>query len=81
MPMTSAQQSAWNAGTGGGMEPSALNFLILGFLGGVLFLFAAWVLVTAFRGVSNKSVPMDKLPEAAIRLILLLLLTLFFFFY
>ncbi|MFQ6245919.1 TIGR03758 family integrating conjugative element protein [Yersinia enterocolitica] len=81
MPMTSAQQSAWNAGAGGGMEPFALNFLILGLLGGVLFLFAAWVLVTAFRGVSNKSVPMDKLPEAAIRLILLLLLTLFFFFH
>lgn len=36
MSMTSAQQSGWSAGTGGGMEPSALNLLILGLLGAVL---------------------------------------------
>ncbi|WP_038830937.1 TIGR03758 family integrating conjugative element protein [Yersinia pseudotuberculosis] len=81
MPMTGAQQSAWNAGGGGGMEPSSLNFLILGLLGGVIFLFSAWTLVTAYRGVINKSLAMDKLPETAIRLICLLLLTLFFFFH
>ncbi|WJV63490.1 TIGR03758 family integrating conjugative element protein [Pectobacteriaceae bacterium CE70] len=81
MSMTSAQQSGWSAGTGGGMEPASLNLLILGLLGAVLFLFVAWVLVTAYRGVSDKSIPMSKLPETAIRLVVLLLLTLFFFFH
>jgi len=81
MPMNSAQQSAWSAGTGGGMEPSSLNLLILGTLAAILFLFAAWVLVTAYRGVVHKSIPMEKLPDTAIRLILLLLLSLFFFFH
>ena len=81
MSMTSAQQSGWSAGTGGGMEPSALNLLILGLLGALLFLFVAWVLVTAYRGVSDKSIPMSKLPESAIRLVVLLLVTLFLFFH
>ncbi|MCB5303579.1 TIGR03758 family integrating conjugative element protein [Yersinia bercovieri] len=81
MSMTSAQQSGWSAGTGGGMDPSSLNLLILGLLGAVLFLFVAWVLVTAYRGVSEKSIPMSKLPETAIRLVVMLLLTLFFFFH
>lgn len=81
MSMTSAQQSGWSAGTGGGIEPSSLNLLILGVLAGALFLFAAWVLVTAYRGLANKSISMEKLLESAILLVLLLILTIFFFFH
>ncbi|MBU9819892.1 TIGR03758 family integrating conjugative element protein [Rahnella sp. BCC 1045] len=81
MAMTAAQLSGWNAGSGGGMPPSELNLLVLGLLISVLFLFTAWVLVTAYRGVSDKSVPMKKLLEAVVRLVLMLLLTLFFYFH
>jgi len=81
MSMTSAQQSGWSAGTGGGMEAGSLNVLILSLLAGVLILFVAWVLMTAYRGVSNKSIPMSKLPETAVRLVVMLLITLFLFFH
>jgi integrating conjugative element protein (TIGR03758 family) len=79
MAMTSAQQSAWNAGTGGSAAPSDLNLLILGCLFGFLFLFAAWSLLQAYQGVKNKTVRMDKLAETAIRLVVLILMSLFFY--
>ncbi|NDL64269.1 TIGR03758 family integrating conjugative element protein [Acerihabitans arboris] len=79
MSMTSAQQSAWNAGVGGNAAPADLNLLILGCLFGCLLLFAAWSLLQAYRGVKNKTVRMDTLAETAIRLVLLILLSLFFY--
>lgn len=81
MAMNGQQQSGWNAGTGSSLTPEQLNVLILGTLAIVLFLFAAWSLVQAYRGLNTQSVTMKQFSEQAVRLVVLILVTLFFFFH
>lgn len=79
--MNGAQRNGWEAGTGGSLEPGQLNTLILGALGIVIFLFCAWALVTAYRGLATQAVTWRQFMEMIVRIILLILLTLFFFFH
>lgn len=81
MAMNGQQQSGWSAGTGSSLTPDQLNVLILGTLGIVLFLFFAWSVVQAYRGLSAKSVTWRQFQELLIRNVVLLLITLFFFFH
>lgn len=81
MAMNGQQQSGWSAGTGSSLTPDQLNILILGTLAIVLFLFAAWSVVQAYRGLSSQAVTMRQFNEQIIRLVVLILLTLFFFFH
>ncbi|MEI7188540.1 MULTISPECIES: TIGR03758 family integrating conjugative element protein [Dickeya] len=78
MPMTSAQSGAWSIGAGGG-EPSVLNNLITGTLFVVLFLIAAWALVSLFRGWRSQAIDTETMGSSVLRFILLLVICLFFF--
>ncbi|WP_446924683.1 TIGR03758 family integrating conjugative element protein [Klebsiella pneumoniae] len=80
MAMNSQQKTGWSAGTGSSLTPEQLNVLILGVLAVVIFLFSAWALVQAYRGLITQSVTMRQLTEQVVRLVLLILITLFFFF-
>lgn len=81
MAMNGDQLSGWNAGTGSNLTPGQSNTLILGTLAIMLFLFAAWALMHAYRGLSCKSVTFRQFNELLTRLIVLILLTLFLFFH
>lgn len=81
MAMNGTQQNGWNAGTGNYLDHGQLNHLILGALAMVIFLFAAWALFQAYRGLPTKSVTFRQFLELKIRLVMLILLTLFFFFH
>jgi integrating conjugative element protein (TIGR03758 family) len=79
--MSAQQQAGWNAGAGNALTPAQLNTLILGTLAMLIFLFSAWALYQAYRGLPTKSVTFRQFFELKIRLVMLILLTLFFFFH
>ncbi|WP_409429817.1 TIGR03758 family integrating conjugative element protein [Kosakonia sp.] len=60
MAMNGQQQNGWSAGTVSSLTPEQLNILILGALAIVIFLFAAWAIVQAYRGLGSRSVSMRR---------------------
>ncbi|EOI6865118.1 TIGR03758 family integrating conjugative element protein [Yersinia enterocolitica] len=70
--MNSADLSAaFQAGSNA--KPESMNLMLLGIFSASLFLFAAWVLITAFRGISSGQVSWKQLGSITGRTVLLIL--------
>ncbi|AFI91579.1 TIGR03758 family integrating conjugative element protein [Pectobacterium sp. CHL-2024] len=76
--MNAAQKAAWSAASGN-TDPSVLNLLILGLLFSILFLWATWALVMAYKGWTTKSIGAESIGTFTVRLILLLVISIFLF--
>ncbi|MDR0770561.1 MAG: TIGR03758 family integrating conjugative element protein [Burkholderiales bacterium] len=77
MAMTSAQRSAFEAASGDTILGH--HHLWVGGLFMILFLWAAWSLLTAYKGWVDGSVTAKALGGASFRLLLMILLAMAFF--
>ncbi|MHB0818469.1 TIGR03758 family integrating conjugative element protein [Stutzerimonas stutzeri] len=68
--MTPEQISAFQSGAG--YEHGQLALLISLIAGTVLFLFAAWTLLSAYRAWADRSLPLKKLGFVLLRIALLI---------
>ncbi|ACX86477.1 TIGR03758 family integrating conjugative element protein [Pectobacterium brasiliense] len=76
--MNAAQKAAWSAASGN-TDPSVLNLLILGLLFSILFLWATWALVTAYKGWTSRTIDAESAGSFTLRLVLLLVISIFLF--
>ncbi|WP_409160580.1 TIGR03758 family integrating conjugative element protein [Pectobacterium sp. B2J-2] len=76
--MNGTQKAAWLAASGN-TEPSVLHLLILGLLFSVLFLWATWALVMAYKGWTSRTIDAESAGTFTIRLVLLLVISIFLF--
>lgn len=78
MAMSSAQEQAFNAASGG-VDSSILSLICLGGLLATLFVWAAWALVDIWQGWSNEKVRNSALIHFTVRLVILLLVSTWMF--
>ncbi|MFP1878516.1 TIGR03758 family integrating conjugative element protein [Brenneria izadpanahii] len=78
MAMSSAQEQAFNAASGG-VEINILSLICIGGLLATLFVWAAWALVDVWQGWSNENVRNSALIHFGVRLVFLLVISTWMF--
>ncbi|HFI5337062.1 TPA: TIGR03758 family integrating conjugative element protein [Serratia liquefaciens] len=78
MPMTGAQEQAFNAASGG-VEANILSLICIGGLLATLLVWAAWALIDVYQGWSNEKVRNGALVHFVIKTVLLLVVSIWMF--